>query len=117
MSCRHSSDRATCDSNGDRPLAVGRADVGRADVLVSAANSLTPIKRNLVRVLTHLQSAKVQLLFGHCGCKNDLYAGFDWTWGVLTECGSLLMLVKCPFPFIAFHYYYFFIWTVGNPVG
>lgn len=46
------------------PLAVDRADV-----LVSAANLLTPIKRNLVCILTHLQGAKVQLLFGHRGWK------------------------------------------------
>lgn len=45
------------------PLAVDRTDA-----LVSAANSLTPIKRNLVCILTHLQGAKVQLLFGHCVC-------------------------------------------------
>lgn len=43
------------------PLAVDRTDA-----LVSAANSLTPIKRNLVCILTHLHGAKVQLLFGDC---------------------------------------------------
>ncbi len=43
------------------PLAVDRTGA-----LVSAANSLTPIKRDLVCILTHLQGAKVQLLFGHC---------------------------------------------------
>lgn len=38
-------------------------------MLVSAADSLTSIKRNLVCLLTHLQGAEVQLLFGQCGWK------------------------------------------------
>lgn len=46
------------------PLAVDWTDV-----LVSAADSLTSIKRNLVCLLTHLQGAEVQLLFGQCGWK------------------------------------------------
>lgn len=43
--------------------------VDRTDVLVSAANSLTLMKRNLFCILTHPQGAKVQLLFGHCEWK------------------------------------------------
>lgn len=46
------------------PLAVDWTEV-----LVSAADSLTSIKRNLVCLLTHLQGAEVQLLFGQCGWK------------------------------------------------
>lgn len=46
------------------PLAVDWTDV-----LVSAADSLTSINRNLVCLLTHLQGAEVQLLFGQCGWK------------------------------------------------
>lgn len=46
------------------------------DVLVSAANSLTQIKRNLVYIPIHLQGSKVQLLFGHCEWKQDLYSLF-----------------------------------------
>lgn len=38
-------------------------------MLVSAADSLTSINRNLVCLLTHLQGAEVQLLFGQCGWK------------------------------------------------
>lgn len=62
----HSSDNATHVSLIGTAYPLG---VDRTDVLVSAANSLTLIKRNLFCILTHPQGAKVQLLFGHCEWK------------------------------------------------
>lgn len=85
--------------------------VEHADGLVSAANSLTLLKRNLVCILTHLRGTKVQLLFGHSEGKQVScwlfsfrleYMGFSqnvvlyWCWlmSILFHCFFLVWFVQ-----------------------